>query len=97
MSAESNSYGVRCGRCGNWVTACECPPTSRIPQEAIGYLIREAKGYTVACLQCAASGAMNTGAVIWYSTVFPYNQDCGVCGKQLVKGFKTWPQLFEGN
>lgn len=68
-----------------------------IQQEAIGYLIREPAGFTVACLQCAASGTVTTGAVVWYSTVFPYNQNCGVCGKVLVKGFKTWPQLFEGN
>lgn len=68
-----------------------------IPNEPIGYLIREPKGYTVACLTCAASGTVNTGAVIYYRTVFPYNQSCGICSKQLVQGFKTWPQLFEGN
>lgn len=70
---------------------------TKVSHDPIGYLTREPKGYTVTCLTCAASGAESMGAVIYFDTIFPYNQNCGVCDKELVHGYRTWPQMFDGN
>lgn len=67
--------------------------------EHVGYMIPNASdssGYHIVCEDCLPDEEKTIRTPVFHVNIYPYKQECAVCGKLLVKGkTSAWPTLFE--
>lgn len=56
----------------------------------IGYFIHGG----VLCFVCAERGNVSGYTIMYRVNIWPYQQHCMCCKRELVKGQKGWPELF---
>lgn len=60
--------------------------------QQVGWLHSDGCGFYVVGCCCEQSGAVP----IYRANIWPYNQSCARCGRVLVAGVPTWPELYDG-